>query len=766
MLFLCYETNGLSRAAVDSDDIRTLRGVQLVYSNVEEPDSPRRRRGFQVWLQTLDDNLFPQVVRDEVESLLSGFHKPAKFDHEFVRRIFMPLDGDRKVMVAEARSNPARDKFNREGRFHSHALIFDAAEFRTVARNDPFAVFDGGFRFQHLPEDAERNVDWQTGLLPATDVPIGGPRPESGAIQSETIPSELLLTVAQWLIDARTERPVLALPFGPEAVEQFLRKLVALLPVEMRVKASFDTLWPGRGKYPPQIAGAGTAESLALWSYRQHSRFETRRQQVQPPIAPLPNWQTELVGHWHTHPDWTEEDREGSWALATWLTLPKGQNCPAASDTAMKYIGTWPLARAQWRKLIEEKRVELFPGELGEITSLKKRVYELIGGWSRSGLVRLREEIPIAVAAGWIESHLQTLATVPEGLARAVWDWQERYDDPSTERLQYICYRWIPSYQQYLHEKLRGVLTLEDEWIREYCRMTLPEELRTPAGAGKLLSAMLGGTPSSVHAQWFSSVFSGEPDTAGAEVRNRMNYLLAFDPKFGLDPLGIYPSVRDWILQELLPVYARRVRPVALDAGHDFASKQSYAISPDSRVFYLGYRVDFMGLQSVHQSIFIHLARKEPGRVQSAFYSLFASSDLEAIIAVNAPPGTAYVDKVNRLATKGKRDQLLAVFKDYSDSDFHGVIAGDLLNCFAASLVWRQLEPVSNSVFIGLVVRKKMEVDDEAKVMLLKTLVESAMKIELLSAETFEPVAEMPRRLRGLTRELFNKAPSKLSRDF
>ena len=759
--FCCPRQMELSGATVDLDGKRTLSAFQLVYSNVEVPDSPRSRRGFQVLLQTLGDPEFSQVVRDEVESLLSGFHNPAKFPPSSVRRMFCLVDFGRKVMVAEARSNPKPDKFNREGRFHSHALIFNAEEFREVARNYPFAVFDGGFQFQQLPEVDKNNTDWKNGHIPKIDVPVKSCPPRTEIAGSAMIPNTLLLQVAKWLVVEPAERPVLALPYPPEEVERFLHQLLALLPVSQRVLASFDTYWPGRGKYPPQIAGAGTAESLALWSYRQHSRFDLRRQQVQPPITIQENWQTNLVGHWYAHLNIPQEDCEGSWKLLTWLTGPDGHSCPKVTNAVINYVGKLPLDSKYWKKKIEKKCSRSFPGKLGEYEWLKERVCKWIGGWSQVGLAQLEKEITIAEAAGWIEEYLCTLKKVSEttaDTAKVVLDWQEQHDETCTENLKYLCYRWLPQSQIELHKKLRDVSTPEDESIREYCKSTLPEQYCKPADAKKLLRAMLGAKPPTGHAQWFSSVFFNEADDASFKFRNRVNFLLAYDSEFELNPLDFYPLVRDCILTKLLPWYARppRISPVALLASPNVLG----------HLFYVGYRVDFSGLPDVHRKVFDYLVSKKTVHVQNRFRHFFVASDPGAIDKWHAPPGAAYMNQVNKLASKGKRDLLIEFFKKSSDADFQGLVASELIDNFAASFVWRELEPATDSVFIGLVIRKNMEVDDKSKILLLTTLVESAIDIQKLTAERFESILEMPYRLKGLVRRLFAKvSPSILRRD-
>ncbi len=742
---------------MDSDGNPTLRAAQLVYSNVEEPDSPRRRRGFQVWLQTLDDELFPQLIRDEVESLLSGFHKPVKFDHRFVRRIFMPLDDGRKVLVAEARSNPKKDKFNREGRFHSHALIFDAAEFRTVAQNDPFAVFDGGFEFQVNPEEVVRADDWSKGHIPDVRVPIRRLAPQSNVAEVETIPAELLPLVAQWLVDARAERPVLALPFGPDAVERFLRKLIALLPVELRGRASFDTLWPGRGKYPPQIAGAGTADSLALWSYRQHSRFDTRRQQVQPPIAIQPNWQTDLVAHWHANQNWSEEDRGGSWNLASWLSESGERAPPEATDVAMDYIGTWPLARERWAEWVEAKCAALFPGILGEIETLKNRALEYIGPWSKEGLAKLAADIPISIAAGWIEAHLRTMAEVPEPLAMAVWSWHNDFDDPNRERLEWMSYRWIPTFQKHLHAKLRNVLTVEDEWIREYCRMSLPEEYRALGGADDLLSAMLGSNPPTSVAKWFTSVFAIGPDGEASEVLDRLNFLRAFSKGLA-EAKSLYSGMREWVLGELLPVAERGAVPVAIDVAEAHPDTWAETLSGiHTPMLRIGYRLDLSRLPGLYAHLFEFLQKYQKRQLWLSMIRMSGRGHAApATVSAGDPPFGAGLSLEETPVS-----DFAAALAEISDVRFREWVAKKSLDSFSVRFVAFELMPCTQSFCIALDIRNNMIVFDKAQVRFLRAIVASVLKIHRIDAETFAPFsAAMAGRFQWLMTEFMKKVPT------
>ena len=754
---------------MNSDTAATLRAAQLIYSNVEEGDSPRRRRGFQVWLHTQDDTLFPSAARDEVESLVSGFHRPPGVPTGFVRRIFTPLSDGVRVMLAESRSNPARDKFNREGRFHTHALIFDAAAFREVARNNPFAVFGGGFAFQKLPEEAERYDDWKRGHSPEVTIAVAHPPPlptvPDAEAATEPVPDDVLPLIAQWLVDDRTERPTFAMPFAPARVELFLAKLFALLPLDLRLRASFDTLWPGRGKYTPQIAGAGTADALSLWTYRQTIRYDLRRKQCQPKIDIGPHWKSELVRHWHGATEWSEADRAGSWALAEWLNGAGDGPRPSATEAAIAHAGTWPPAQERWQDLVAAKCAAEFPGELARLGPIGPTALAYFGEWSKEGFAKLDDGIPVPVAAGWIEAALRALPMVPEEVANAVLHWKPDRSGPEIDRLPWIAYRWLPDHANLLHDKLQSESVPGEEWIREYCRRTLPEEFRTAGAVDALLNRLLwSAEPPLEIARWYYSVCRLECAPEQSAGSSRLGFLLSLDPATGWEPGFQWAEAREWALENLLAIYGKHYRIAAIEIGDAHPDVWAEALGGmNAPILCLGYRVDFSSFNDLHPRLFRWIAERDSIRLTASFRQRLACEPgADGRVAPYASrAGDKTLEAAKILAKEKKVRELAELLSDFPDSHYYEIASNNTLPSFRARIKLAELNPATGSWFLGLVLQNNMIVFNALEVTFLKALVASAVKIHRIDTESFEEAApHAAHRLHWLMWEFLKKVPA------
>ena len=68
----------------------------------------------------------------------------------------------------------------------------------------------------------------------------------------ERKPHPLVHELVAWLIAGEPSKTI-ALPIPVADAEAVVREVLRLLPRALRLRLSFDTLWTGRGKYPPAV---------------------------------------------------------------------------------------------------------------------------------------------------------------------------------------------------------------------------------------------------------------------------------------------------------------------------------------------------------------------------------------------------------------------------------------------------------------------------------------------------------------------------------
>jgi len=285
---------------------------QFVYTNVEEGDSPHRRRGYQAWLFPAH---FTDVQRRAVEGHLNQFD-PDPRDGAAERYLSTPLfDGFH--LIARSISLSEKDRFNRSGRFHAHGLILSVEDFKTLGY-DPFRVIDAN-PFQNDPAEVIGRADWAAimkaaaAALPPLKLELAEARP-AGEASPE---------VVGWLVN-NALRPAavspvrfLAVPRPPAEVLDFARRVIHALPPRFRKVVSFDTLRPLRHPHTAHLSGAVSPERLRGWTTTQKYAVVEPGKPLALTQPPSP-WQ-ELATEWATNPTLGRKDREHSCLLTDWL---------------------------------------------------------------------------------------------------------------------------------------------------------------------------------------------------------------------------------------------------------------------------------------------------------------------------------------------------------------------------------------------------------------------------------------------------------------
>lgn len=525
--------------------------AQLVYTNVEQERSPHRRRGVQVWLWT---ESLPHPVREEVEQRVNTFARPGA--DPFVRRIFAPLVSGPFVLLAEAVPLAKPDKFGRGGRFHTHALLIDRDQFAATGA-DPFAYFDSGFAFQRDPDLVPDEV-WKKIHLP--EVELSPVQPLSREVPAAFAP--VVPELVAWLLSGEPIGTV-ALPMGVADVEAVVRNVVRLLPPAARPRLSFDTLWTGKGKYPPRVCGAGNPAMLQAWTFRQFVRFDLSRKAIQPPLAVPSGWAKPLAAWWATHPELTAEDRQSALALAEWLhgTAPVP---PPATEKAAEWAGKLPSAAARWAAAKRAAVDRAFPPAVKALPGLEARAAQVFGGWSADGLNRVRAGVPAGDVMRWAADAVRTGHELTETTARELSAWCADDQSEAGRELALAVTRWIPELMPFACSELRTPAHGR-EWFRDYCLRTLPEQLRGPNAVAEVVGMLLQPDHAPTEeAELFEAVQTrADPP---ATLLDPLRLVLRTHDRLGGHPdlmLTADPHLATWAAEHLLPVCLRGYEWVA-----------------------------------------------------------------------------------------------------------------------------------------------------------------------------------------------------------
>lgn len=249
-------------ANIRSDDARLcVRAPQVVYTNVEEEDSPTRERGFQTVFATQPDLEWDMVVREIAPALLYAFsgigvprvgYAAADLPREFV---YYSAGTEWQVVacITPLLGNPVEvDRFGRSRVLFAHALVVRKEDFRRLFDCDPFRLIETYPFFTSYGDVLQRGgVEGGNPQIPPA---ILESRPSEESEESASFrrfradPSRFrqLLLMASHQATPRTQRRTLQFEGPPAEMLGFLRDLFRWLPVSHRGVCTFDTLFVGQ----------------------------------------------------------------------------------------------------------------------------------------------------------------------------------------------------------------------------------------------------------------------------------------------------------------------------------------------------------------------------------------------------------------------------------------------------------------------------------------------------------------------------------------
>ena len=700
--------------------------AQVVYTNVEEDRSPHRRRGFQLWLWTKD---LPKPVLDEVEQRLNTFARltpaEAKQLRESVpRRVFAPLVSGGWVMLAEAVPLDKPDKFGRGGRFHAHALLIDRAEFENAGA-DPFAVFDsiGDGKVFDLRDPLTRGAEeWKGWAVSDT----GLPRVELH--ERERKPSELpptfrplVVDLVAWLLGGPPAKTV-ALPVGVADAEAVVREVHRLLPPSARLGCAFDTLWTGRGKFPPAVCGAGSAALLQAWAFRQFVRLEPDRK----PATPLPADPVhKRLADWSVNtPTLTDADRKCAEAVVEWVA-GRGPLPNQPTETAVMWAGGLEGLSQRWEEAVSTAVAAAFPPPLLALAGVREKAAGYFGGWGVEGASKLAAGVPVDQAVGWVSEAVFAAPhpALSPGEAGAIFHWQATDGEPISPKLKKAAARWLPTCSEDVCDQVRRVPP--DHWYRCYCRDTLPADMVSEGGVAALVDSIAqSDRPPPGEAELLEAVMSG---TADPGPLDRLRLLLRAEGKLGGHPEQLLEGraeLRVWAATHLLPRFTANAECVAIKEGKYERDQweKCFAGMPD-RLALLGVRLPAVGT----------VGRLIPHLIDSptAFRNIRPGFDPQTFHRSHNPfsaVGDSGWKQCGKLYQKKESDPLASHLRGVSDEIFRSLANEYLFPKATARFVCRPMID-GRSYFVGAAVWLSDPNDGGRTLPLLLALVNSVFPV-------------------------------------
>lgn len=573
-----------------------VRVSQFIYTNVEDHLSPKRRRGLQVWLVSPD--LSP-TLRAEIEPFLSSFNKPAGSSPNLVRFLFAPLRDGRppdadpaKYLVAKFTALTKPDRFGRGGRYHAHALVIDPDEFRKLD-NNPFRLLEGGFPFQSDPDEVD------TKAIPGfSKGEISAVRHVFDQAPETPVPSRfegVFVPLMRGLVTNAT-LPLLALPCPHDDVVELLCALVQRLPASARTRATFDTLWTGKGNPLVRFAGAYSGQAFSMWSYRNALKLDPPSSvpaAILESAEGLPEWLDRLLALWARDIPSKNDDRESSLTLGRWLFGAEASSPPPrATRGGVECLLHFPETEIRWKRYVARTIREKIPTPcrtLFDIPTVSEIFFSTLSPWRVESLDSIGK--PIALARGNVpivghfskaprELHEGDLNSLKAWIGHATPDNEE--ERVSTLQLDAILSRWDAERLPRLLELLRRSSIAG--WLRRYCLNTIPEGYRGPTGAMSLMQEMLGPLQRGhgrnqlwrfaaiLHAaQPLDSHSSDEAEESGTRgVFQQMGWLLWMEGQLDHDPIppAHFSFHARWMMDEYLPTLMKHTTPVAVFYSH------------------------------------------------------------------------------------------------------------------------------------------------------------------------------------------------------
>lgn len=586
----------------------TVRASQFIYTNVEEKLSPQGRRGSQIWLVSSDVR---GEFRAQAELLLATFDKPAGTDPAVVRLLFAPLRAtaaessgpSSAYLIARFTALKAQDRFGRGGRYHAHGLIVTPEEFRKIAF-DPFRLFDG-FEFQEDPQkvDIQQIPGFRRGEIDPVEIECRE-QPQSDAPESYRAAFPDLMRLA--LADEGV--PVIALASAPDDVAALMRALIQRMPPKARLRATFDTLCPGRGNIGVRFAGAFSKPNLNSWSFRGFLRFGPAADTPSPLVAELkqrtPPWREQLMQLWIEGDPPRDTDRQLSLDLGRWLFETDGtESAPPARPGAVACLAKVEGTTGRWAEFARRSLESEVPEEcqpLFRLRSISSVFTQMCSTWSVAAIDSLRGGLQLARGNAALVKHFLTFEGSPRpDQLTSLRAWLER-SAPETEdeelaalQLQGILERWSD-------QGLDGFLALMREseitpWLRWYAQKSLPEDCRRSRDIEGLVARLLPTTPGDYTKRelWDSArllyaiVCAEAADGSVDEGRDvtgemRLGWLLWMNGFLDVNPVPESEAARhaEWIAAHYLPTRFKLAARAAYYIAEVRGEEQTLVVAP------------------------------------------------------------------------------------------------------------------------------------------------------------------------------------------
>jgi hypothetical protein len=417
--------------------MQTISAAQLIFTNVEENQSPTQRRGFQVLFYT--QSLLTEAETLAIERRL--FYSPQETQTKWV---FFPVTDD-KIALGRIVPLAEPDKFGRKGRSFAHALIFHRQDFAAL-ENNPFPILRG-FPFMSSVQEAFDAGDKRTGNIPPANVPL--PTQETQGAGLSDLPREvlrafsLLAVVEQPLKElARSNamhsyggyqqqaQDIAARTIGcygaSEATFKTLEAVFACLPSPLRSGCSFDTLFQD-----------GTLSQLPYWAIglpgdaprrRELWHFDTAKQLFESPVTITPS---STYGEWLLRSAGVAGSsapaEKPSWhaAQTPQATEPLRPQGSAEENQAAYWLGEWFDGRsADWQQVanLDERLFGDFAALRPEALEMRVRdsLTEQVGS-------KVAGRLALAARAQVHNQGIAALETIRQGFdARQIREWMHQ----------------------------------------------------------------------------------------------------------------------------------------------------------------------------------------------------------------------------------------------------------------------------------------------------------------------------------------------------
>lgn len=467
-----------------------VQAAQLIYTNVEEEQSPRKRRGYQTLFYTKSWLSDAEVL--EIESRL--FYVPK--ERRPNKHVFFSTETG-KQCVARIVPLQDADQFGRTGRYFAHVLAFTPEAFSLI-ENNPFVVFRNS-SFLTSVEESLMAGDFSSGDIASVVL-----APEAITHTSSLIATldrtqlQTLLILASQAERLRSERQALGFIGDPDSIFDLLENLFDLIPKSLRPLCSFDTLFvEGRlNRVPCWAVGLPSEQSrqpnilpidLNTGSFLRDVRYEPQgiygrwiMEALQsathpiPPPVPAQIWRTHLCSD-------LARTKDSAFDLAEWFEGRHIYGSSADKVDAVLYAVFLTLGA----KELEKRTLDRLKCDVG--AALSERIAPYALEWvKRQGIAAipaLESGLPSELVLEWLTEALETTSIAPSIAESSQIDaLLSLRDNP---RLRLVHLRWAKRWED-LALELAQRNDAEFEAFARWALGTLPLSVQWGTSCGEL----------------------------------------------------------------------------------------------------------------------------------------------------------------------------------------------------------------------------------------------------------------------------------------